>query len=241
MPTNILSGSSQEDQNLPLAIPQPQLAADNSTGRIYAYWTPSDRNSAWLDYDPMYFLLRKRRGNNHKVTTQGFARKRHTWVHPAHLNGTTHMGESWYSGQQRDDSGNLMPDRETEWMTAGAPYALTLLNTTPGEWTGFNNATNTFAFPQPVADWGINTNNPTRYTGISKDTLHPANVKSILFRVAIVCRNPDYNPMDPENVNAYMWGPKSDIFLWYPKIRQVITGDEYYQWQLKITTGYKNH
>ena len=218
-----------------LQIPQPHLVnyTPNEDGlgtgipSIGAYFLPND--DQFLNYNPQYWLLRYKR--RHKRHNALLLRRKNVWTHPTHNNGINFPASSLYGGAQYDSSGTLIPNRETEWnLVTVNPYDITNIIINPMLWFAASAfQTGGFTFPINYNDWTSNTVN-VRTTG-QHGRYFPGVGKSLVFALVITVDNPNVP-------NQKIFGPMSNTFKIYPKIRNGGTDDEFYTWKVKIHNDY---
>jgi len=190
-------------------------------------WRGAD--TSFLAYNPSIWLFEyKYTGKN---STRSYRRK--SWVHPVHLNGSTHSHKRWASG-----STGLL-NRVTEFNCPTTPTTKVQISIDPKEYRNASPSSfMTDVFPYNVSSWEQDPNCAVKSSGRKKYNYtggyyyYPA--KTNVFRFCIVIENPDTTSDIP-----FLFGPMSDEIHISPKKGNLTDGSFYYSWmaRLKRTKG----
>lgn len=209
-------------------IPAPKLTADvvgkNQIGvipNLYAYLEPY-QNADFMNYQPQYWLFRSRPGRK-RLPLANARRNGYVWAHPIHLDGSSHTGERFWSG---DNSGtNFGASRETEWPVAGSPFVNFLLSgvNLPSYFARIDGSIplTPASFPilyDPPSLW-----NPIGHPVRMRGGLRNMTIRTLVLSCAIAIRNPD-----PATALQTPWvhGPLGNIIYVQPAIQRIGPGPQ---------------
>jgi hypothetical protein len=215
------------ERQVNMTIPAPRLVFESlsrlQTGvipRLWAYLEPTPLQD-FLQYQPQFWLFRFRTQKTRRLPTQ-VRRNTGVWTHPTHLNGATHVGERFWSGN--NSSTNQGQLRETEWpIVVGQPFSpleLTGINL-PSYWCHFNSriilSPASFPISYITPFFGNQTGNPVGLRSANSRT----NIRTLVLSCAIGIRNPD-----PTAALTTPWihGPIGNIVYFQPAIRRTGPG-----------------
>lgn len=210
---NISNGN---DVSVPLAV-DPNNA--NKPIFLKLYYEGSDNvNEPWMQMpDLRYELLRKKPYNgNSNHNSKG--RSGSAWVHPSHRNGADRLGSSYSGGEQKDVSGNAIPNRDTEWVV------LTTTNKSGAQLKGFNPFTEVEVDPKL---WFVGNNPigsnilPLRYVEyidscrlISSKRGYSTGIQNFRFRFRMSCGDP--SSFNGSVYKRRLYSDHSEVFEIYP-------------------------
>jgi len=175
-------------------------------------------NDAWMQMpDLKYELLRKKPYNGNK-NHRSKGRSGSAWVHPSHSNGSNRNGSSYSGGEQRDVSGNLIPNKDTEW------DVVMTTNKSGSQTTGFNPFTQIEIDPKL---WFVGNNPigsnilPLRYVEyidicrlVNSKRGYSSGIQNFRFRFRISCGDP--NSLNSGIYKRRLYSEMSEVFEIYP-------------------------
>lgn len=239
---NLLGNNDQDLQNqindlnpdtaphIILPVPQIEVRTSKTSGvfTFKVFWRGSDLK--FTEYNPKIYLYKFTK-LRHKPQ-EGTYHQRKAFVHPSHLNGSTHVGEKWGGGVQSGATGTgVRFDITTEFDCPTVPFERADITIDPLDWYGVNVTRAVNVFPMTVTDWEDYSNRAnTAPRGTKLFYLKIPN-KSVVFRFAIVIPNPD--PATSGTV-PYLISDLSDVVRIFPHLEIIDGVKTYTKWRALV-------